>query len=310
MFSMIGKTTKRTIDFKINKNILMNQARYLDYNGEFYRNTEAIFQAGNRSFKYGDGIFETMRCDNGKIPLLNYHIQRLQESMELLQFDRPHKFGDDLILSRVEALLRKNDLLENECRVRLAVFRDGDGLYTPTTNATAYLLEVSRLDKKVNIHNQAGLIVDVFPDHRKPINTLSGLKTSNALLYVLAANYRKKHGLDDVVILNQDGFICESSSSNIFVIYQNTIYTPALTEGCVRGVMRRSIIDFAQETGIEIIEAQISPHILNEAEEIFLTNAVHGMQCVLGYKKKRYFNRLSKVFWGQYEQWLYKPSVD
>ena len=202
------------------------------------------------------------------------------------------------------------NLLENECRVRLAVFRDGDGLYTPTTNATAYLLEVSRLDKKVNIHNQAGLIVDVFPDHRKPINTLSGLKTSNALLYVLAANYRKKHGLDDVVILNQDGFICESSSSNIFVIYQNTIYTPALTEGCVRGVMRRSIIDFAQETGIEIIEAQISPHILNEAEEIFLTNAVHGMQCVLGYKKKRYFNRLSKVFWGQYEQWLYKPSVD
>lgn len=306
MFNMIERISKIKLLFSIylNKNTLMNPARYLDYNGEFYRSTDAIFQTTNRSFRYGDGIFETMRCENGKIHLLNYHVQRLKEGVSLLQFDRLHMFDESFILSRVEALLKKNDLLESECRIRLAVFRDGEGLYTPTTNMPAYLLEASRLDKKINIHNQAGLIIDIFPDHRKSVNTLSGLKSSNALLYVLAANYRKKHGLDDVVILNQEGFICESSSSNIFVIYQNNIYTPALTEGCVDGVMRRSIIDFAGETGIEIIEAQINPQILNEAEEVFLTNAVHGMQCVLGYKKKRYFNRLSKEFWSQYERWL------
>lgn len=286
----------------------MNQARYLDYNGEFYRNTEAIFQSNNRSFRYGDGIFETMRVEDGKIPLLSYHVERLQKSMILLQFDNAHRFDEDFVLKRIQELLIKNGLLDSECRVRLAVFRDGEGLYTPTTNAPAYLIEVNRLDKKINIHNQAGLIIDVFPDHRKSVNSLSALKSSNSLLYVLAGVHRKKHGLDDVVILNDEGFICETSSSNIFVIYENTIYTPALTEGCVDGVMRRSIIDFAGAAGIEIIEAQINPHILNEAEEIFITNAVHGIQCVLGYKKKRYFNRLSKNFWGQYEQWLYKSS--
>lgn len=283
----------------------MNQARYLDFNGEFYRNTEAIFDVDNRSFKYGDGVFETMRCENGTIPLLSYHVQRLQKSMGLLQLDKPQKFSEDFVLERVQALLIKNELIESECRVRMAVFRDGAGLYTPTTNVPAYVIEISRLDKKVNIHNQAGLIIDVFPDHKKPVNSLSALKSSNSLLYVLAGVYRKKYGLDDVVILNDDGFICESSSSNIFVIYQNTIYTPALTEGCVEGVMRSSLIDFALDNNIEIVEAQINPHILNEAEEIFLTNAVHGMQCVLGYKKKRYFNRLSKEFWSGYEQWLY-----
>lgn len=286
----------------------MNQPRYLDNNGEFYRNTEAIFQSENRSFRYGDGIFETMRCENGRVPLLTYHVQRLQKSMSLLCFDNAQKFNENFIQDRLEALLAKNELLKGECRVRLAIYRDGGGLYTPNTNNPAYLLEVSRLDKKVNIHNQAGLIIDVFPDHKKSIDSLSALKSSNSLLYVLAGNYRKKNGLDDVVILNNEGFICESSSSNIFVIYQNTIYTPALTEGCVDGVMRRSLIDFAHDNEIEIVEAQISSPILNEAEEIFLTNAVHGMQCVLGYKKKRYFNRLSKELWTKYEHWLYNTD--
>lgn len=288
----------------------MNQARYLDNNGEFSRNTEAIFQSDNRSFRYGDGIFETMLCEDGKVSLLTYHVQRLQKSMSLLHFDNIRKFDENFIQTKLNALLAKNELLAGECRVRLAIYRDGGGLYTPNTNNPAYLLEVSRLDKKVNIHNQAGFIIDIFPDHKKPVNSLSPLKSSNSLLYALAGNYRKKHGLDDVIILNSDGFICESSSSNIFVIYQNTIYTPALTEGCVEGVMRQSLIDFAQDNDIEIVEAQISSNILNEAEEIFLTNAVYGMQCVLGYKKKRYFNRLSKELWIKYEQWRYNIVKD
>jgi len=281
----------------------MNQSRYLDFNGEFNHSVDPIFQSYNRSFRYGDGLFETMRWENGSVQLLDYHIERLHKGMDLLKLEGSKLFSSQFILQKVQALLKKNQLLESECSIRFDVYRDGAGLYTPQSNQSAYLLEVFKLDKKVNVHNQAGLIIDVFPDHRKPINALSSIKSSNALLYVLAGIYRKAQALDDVLLINENGFLVEAASSNIFIWYKEALYTPALSEGCVDGVMRRSIIDFAKENEIEIIEAQINPHILNEAEEIFLTNAVHGMQCVLGYKKKRYFHRLSKDLWRKYEKW-------
>jgi len=288
----------------------MNHSRFLDFNGRFYHTEEAIFRVTNRSYRYGDGLFETMRWENREIQLLNYHVDRLQKSMDALKMEGGKLFNSSFIHQKVTSLLEKNQLIESECRIRFSVFRDGEGLYTPQTNQSAYVIEVNKLDKKVNVNNQSGLIVDIFQDHRKPQNSLSNIKSSNAILYVLAGIYRKKHGLDDVLLINESGFLVESSSSNFFVWYNGILYTPALSEGCVDGVMRRSILEFARENEIEIIEAQINPHILNEADEIFLTNAIHGMQCVLGYKKKRYFNHLSKDLWQRYEQWQRKIAEE
>lgn len=281
----------------------MNQARFLDFNGEIFHSEEAILKASNRNFRYGDGVFESMRWENGSVSLLNFHAERLQKSMELLKMEGGKRFSESFLQDKIESLLRRNSLRDQACRVRLSVFRDGEGLYTPSTHESAYLLEVATLDKVSNVHNQAGLIIDVFTDHKKSANALANIKSANALLYVLASIYRKKHALDDVLLINEQGFLVESANSNIFIWYRNQLYTPALSEGCVDGVMRRSIIEFAAANDIEIIEAQINTQILNEAEEIFLTNAVHGMQCVLGYQKKRYFHKLSKELWRKYLQW-------
>ena len=114
-------------------------------------------------------------------------------------------------------------------------------------------------------------------------------------MYVLAGIYKKQHGLDDAFILNNAGFLCESISSNVFVVYDKQIYTPALTEGCIAGTMRSVIMEIAKYNGIPLIEAQINPEVLNEAEEVFITNAINGIQWVMGYGKKRYFNEVSKL---------------
>src|SRR5690606_38340675 len=106
-----------------------------------------------------------------------------------------------------------------------------------------------------------------------------------------------------MLILNSEGFLCESLSSNIFIWYQKTLYTAALSEGCIAGIMRRVIIEMAQENGIEVVEAQISPEILHEADELFLTNAIHGIHWVMGYKNKRYFNHLSKKLQDKLAKW-------
>ncbi|EDM34275.1 hypothetical protein PBAL39_12443 [Pedobacter sp. BAL39] len=94
--------------------------------------------------------------------------------------------------------------------------------------------------------------------------------------------------------MNQHGFLCESISSNIFVVYDQQIYTPALSEGCIAGVMRNVVMGMAKSNGIPMVEAQINPEVLNEAEEVFITNATGGIRWVMGYGRKRYFNEISK----------------
>ncbi|WP_257656871.1 aminotransferase class IV [Parapedobacter lycopersici] len=268
---------------------------YIDFNGKLLPEKETVLTTDNRAFRYGDGLFETMRWMGGKVRFLAYHLERLHEGMRMLQLSAPGSFDEKFINSHAEALIRKNNLEGQHVRLRLQVYRDGGGLYSPQQNNAAYVLTASRLDPDDVKHRKLGLIIDVYSEYRKPVSALSKLKSSNALIYVMAGLYRKKNGLDDVLLLNQEGFLCESMNSNVFVWYDRKLYTPALSEGCIEGVMRRVVIDLAVSQGMEVIEAQISPDILNEADEIFHTNAIHGVQWVMGYKQKRYFNRISRT---------------
>ena len=115
------------------------------------------------------------------------------------------------------------------------------------------------------------------------------------MLYVMAGLYKTRNNLDEAFILNQSGNLCESISANVFVLYQGYLYTPALSEGCIGGVMRQVVMDIATKQGIPVVEAQIAPEILYEAEEVFITNASRGIQWVMGFGIKRYFNEMSKV---------------
>lgn len=280
----------------------MGNIHYFNYNGVISERGDKVIDIHNRSFRYGDGLFESMRWENGDIPFLDYHIERLTKGMNILKLESAKLFDAFFVRQQVAQLVKKNNL-QGLVRIRLNVFRDGGGLYAPETNKAAFLIEAEALTGLVNSHNSAGLIIDVFRDHKKPINDFSQIKSNNALLYVMAGIYRKSHGLDEVILLNDNGLLCEASGSNVFVWYRNTLYTPALSEGCVDGVMRRVVMEVALKNDIPVIEAQINAEILNEAEELFLTNAVHGMQWVLGYQKKRFFNKLSKDLQGKIAQW-------
>ncbi len=181
-------------------------------------------------------------------------------------------------------------------RLRLTVFSGcGRFVYAPSQNKMAWCLEVQPLDEPRYFLNSKGLIMDIFTDLPKPTNYLSNIKTCNSLIYVMAGLYNTQNKLDDIFLLNQGGFLCEAGSSNIFIWYQKHLYTPALSEGCVEGVMRQVIINLARQINIPITEAQISPDILYEADEVFLTNASRGIQSVMGFGVRRYFNEVSKV---------------
>ncbi|GHE32580.1 aminotransferase class IV [Sphingobacterium griseoflavum] len=276
--------------------------QYINFDGQIIAESQHIANIDSRALRYGDGLFETMLWKDGDIRFLKRHIDRLQQGMQTLQLEESTKFDEFFLRSKTEELIRKNNMLGQQARVRLTVFRAGGGLYSPDTNKPMYCLQVSRIATSLR-DKKLGLIVDLYTEFKKPYSDLSHLKSNNALIYVMAGLYKKKFAYDEVFILNQEGYLCEALTSNIFVYYEKVLYTPAITEGCVAGVMRSVMMDIAKSENIQVVEAQISPEIMKQADEIFCTNAVQGVQWVMGYKQKRYFNKISRIMQDKLQHW-------
>ena len=266
---------------------------YILFNDQLIAKDSAVLKASNRAFKYGDSLFETLLMCNGKLQFPALHVARISSAMKALKMEGFNLLDEYFLKQKTSELVRKNKMTGN-VRLRLSIYRDGEGLYAPETNKVGYLIEARQLQTTTYEFNKKGLIVGVYDEIPKPINKLSNFKTTNALTFVMAGIFQQERRLDEVFILNQNGFLCESTNSNIFVVYQNQIYTPALSEGCVGGIMRSVVIELAKKNQYNLIEAQINPQILAEAEEVFVTNAVGGIRWVMGYGRKRYFNKVAK----------------
>jgi len=280
---------------------------YINFNGQIVPEDSKLFSVDSRALRYGDGLFETMLYQGGEIRFLHLHVDRLQRGMQKLQLEQSSMFDAYFIKKITDDLIRKNNMLGQRVRVRLIVFREGGGIYTPVTNKSAFILQVHKLETEVR-DKKVGLIVDLFTEVKKPYSDLSALKTNNALVYVLAGNFKRKFDYDDVFILNQEGFLCEALTSNIFVYFDKVLYTPALNQGCVEGIMRKVVMDMAADEGIPVVEAQINPEIMKKADELFCTNAVQGIQWVMGYKQKRYFNKISRLMQEKLLNWSYNKG--
>jgi len=266
---------------------------FINFNGEIVPADTRLLSVANRAFRYGDGLFESMRMMKGQLKFADLHADRLQRSMKALKMDGYSQMDTWFLREMADDIAKRNKAKHG--RLRLTVFRDAEGLYAPSQNKMGWCLEIQPSDEPRYFLNTRGLIMDIYPELKKPTGYLSNIKTSSSLLYVMAGIYKAQNKLDDVFILNQDGFLCEAGSSNVFVGYQNHLYTPALSEGCVEGVMRKVVIKLARENNIPVTEAQINPDILYEADEVFLTNAGRGIQSVMGFGVRRYFNEASKL---------------
>ncbi|HVW98001.1 MAG TPA: aminotransferase class IV [Mucilaginibacter sp.] len=266
---------------------------FINFNGEILPADTKLVSINNRALRYGDGLFESMRLMKGQLKFADLHAERLQKGMKALKIDGYSQMDAWFLKEKVTDLARRNKIKNG--RIRLTVYREAGGLYTPTQNRMVWCLELQPLDEPRYFLNEKGLLMDIYEELPKPTNYLSNIKTCNALIYVMAGIYKTQNKLDEVFLLNQNGNLCEAGSSNIFIWYQKHLYTPALSEGCVEGVMRQVIINIAKASNIPVTEAQISPDILYEADEVFLTNASRGIQSVIGFGVRRYFNGLSKI---------------
>ncbi len=268
------------------------QNNFVNFNGNIIEAGQPIFTASNRAFRYGDAVFETIRLMNGEILFFEKHLSRLQRSMELLGMnDHIDLTFHNLYLS-IRHLDQVNNLKGNG-RIRLEVFRNDGGLYTPQTNNVSFLIEVSELSNRNFQLNESGLKIDLYTDIKKPVSRLSNLKSSNALYYVMAGLYKNKTNSGDCLVLNTDGRIAEAISSNIFIVKDGVFSTPGLEEACVAGVMREVLISHLRDQSKVVEERGITIDDLIQADEIFLCDVIHGVRWVGAFRTKRYFNSVS-----------------
>lgn len=264
------------------------------YNGDFYESDTTLFGTENRALRYGDSLFETMPAVNMNIHLLTEHIERLKGGMRAMKMNVPLWFDADFFENKISRLLKKNKLFKG-ARIRLSVFRNDGGLYTPTDNDISYFIEAEQTEQTSYTINKGNYSVDIFEDMRKDYDCLSRFKTGNSAIYIMAGLWRKENNLDDCLIINTDNKICESMSSNLFIVKKDTIFTPPVSSGCVEGVMRNFIIRLLQENNIPLEEnGNITVKDLCEADELFLTNSVCGIRKVLSFRDKRYYSFKSR----------------
>jgi branched-chain amino acid aminotransferase len=135
--------------------------------------------------------------------------------------------------------------------------------------------------------------IGIYEDMTKPITLYSSIKSINAQFYILAGIYAKEKKYDDVLLLNNDGYIIEATSSNVFFVKDNIITTPSLASGCVSGIMRNKVIGLIEKLGYKINFNNININYLQNCDEIFLTNAIVGVKYISGYKEKRFSKKIS-----------------
>jgi branched-chain amino acid aminotransferase len=258
-------------------------------NGRFSPEWQSVLKINNRSFKWGDGVFETMKYENGRLLLQELHFDRLSRSLALLGISDAEQVQGERILPLIDRLCTYNKCTER-ARVRLAVYRN-------ELNKPDYCIEASPLDNETGKWNDKGLVIGIYPSVRKAKDSLANLKTANYLPYIMAGRYAEENGWDDSLVLNATDQICDSSRANVFLIKQDVLLTPSLDQGCINGVYRR----FLLEAGLDLTirECALNANDLLQADEIFLTNAIRGIQWVSRFGTKEYGQQLTAQLFQQ-----------
>ncbi len=267
---------------------------YVFLNEHLMPASEVSIQFNNRAFRYGDGFFETIRCFGTHISFFEAHYARIHRALEVCKMLPSDNLKENILRTRISQLINRHKLFKSS-RIRIQVFRNNGGLYTPEDNTVSVVIEASEIQDKLYEMNHNGYIIDLFKDMQKFPSALGFFKHSSAGLFVMAGIYAKENKLNEAVILNNEAKLCETTASNLFIVKENHLLTPPLSDGCVDGIMRGQILKLASENGMSIDDTNsLTPNIFHEADEVFLTNAIKGIQWVLGYQKKRFYKTISR----------------
>lgn len=272
----------------------------VNFNGDISSNDKAFLSYDNRGLKYGDALFETLRCVNGTLFFWEDHYFRLMASMRILRMEIPMNFTLEFLEEEIIKTVSENNLINSPARVRITVFRDSGGLYSPTTNEISYLIEVDAMHSPFYLAQDETYEVELFKDYYVNKDMLSNLKTTDKILNVVASVYAKENGYHNCLLINTDKNVVEAINGNLFLVKDGKVKTPPLSDGSLDGIVRKKLLEILtslEET--DVIEESISPFELQKADELFITNSILGIVPITKYRKKEFQTDFSKSLVGK-----------
>jgi len=269
--------------------------KYICVNGEFRRSSEPFLFPGNRAFRYGDSLCENIHVYATEPQFLEHHYSRLICGMNLLVMDIPAWFTQDYLHGLIVQLLNRNRIFGGG-RIRLTVYREAGDNLVPESNHISFILESQTLPDDFYVLNDRGFAIDLCQEYRLHTSPFSGIKTTGSLINVMTGLFCGKNHLDDAILLNESGRISGTGHSNIFLINGSSVFTPGLNQGCTAGVMRRVIIELSGDSGFRVNEqSSLTPAVLEDADEVFLTNALTGIRWAGAYRQRRYYKKTAQL---------------
>ena len=269
----------------------------VNFNGNLIDATDTFFTSENRGYKYGDALFETLKVVNGKIFFWEDHYFRLMASMRIMRMDIPMNFTMEFLEAEILKTIEANNLLNTSARVRLNVDRGEGGKYLPNeTSKVAFNIITETFDEPFyTIKDGQTYEVDLYKDFFIAPGLLSGLKNNNKAFQVMGSIYAKENDLENCLVLNTNKSVIEALNGNLFLVKGDKIKTPPLEDGCLKGVMRKQVLEIlSKDVNLYTEETSISPFELQKADELFITNVVKGIVPITKYRKKTYGNDFAK----------------
>jgi branched-chain amino acid aminotransferase len=246
----------------------MPSTNYAYVNGRFVPEEQATVSIFDCGFLYGDGVFETMRVYQGKIFRLYEHLQRLSNGLKLLQM------GSRLVQEELRAtllqLLERNDVKDGMTRIYVTRGSSVLGLKTQGADQPT-VIAIAKQRTTLAMMLRAVVISSIRLD---AASKLTGIKSANRLLYVMAKQEADHGGFDDAVLLNGAGHVVELTTSNLFVVKGGELFTPPLVDGPLPGITRDLVLTLASKLGIPAYESSFGTDMFAEADEVFATNSL------------------------------------
>lgn len=270
----------------------------INFNGNLVENVPITTK--NRGLNYGDALFETIRVINNSIMFWEAHYFRLMSSMRMLRMEIPMSFSPEKLENQIKDTIKANNLTSSPVKVKLLVYRKDGGLYLPKSREVDVVISVEAIENAFFVHNTENYVVDLFKDHFVLAGMLSTLKTTNKVTQVLASIFAEENCFDNCIILNEKKSVVEFTNGNLFLVKGNTIKTPPLSDGCLKGIIRGELIKMLKKLDdYTLEETSISPFELQKADELFLTNSIVGIKSINQYRKKTYSTTLAKQLIGK-----------
>lgn len=268
----------------------------INVNGHLIESENATVALDNRGLNYGDAIFETMRFADGKLFFWKDHYRRLISTLGILKMEVPNAFKIDLLEQEILRTVRTSNSLNGGFRIKLLVWRKTGGKYGPISNKVEYAITFEKLEASAYILKETKYEIALFKDHLISSGILSSLKTNNKLVNILGSIFAKENGYENCLLLNENQRVVEALNGNVFLIFDDTIFTPPITDGCLNGIMRKHIISIAKKIpNYKVKEVSVSMSDVLSADEIFITNVIQGIVSVSKFREKTYGNEVAGI---------------